>query len=125
MAAIVYPAGLPAPQSMTAQPTERRRMKGRPGPWQAGPGGRERAEVEPLTWVLSPQEAQTFRTWWADTLVHGGAWWAATWPSSRGPVAVARRFASPPRWQALGGGVWRVSAECLTRGGATLPTDGA
>jgi hypothetical protein len=56
---------------------------------------------------------------WATTLVYGGKWFTSTWPSPRGQIETARRFASAPNWNFIGGpngGYWRPTATIETRG---------
>lgn len=124
MPAIVYPSDLPCPQGAPIQLTERRLLSSDGGLYQARTVQRDRHAIQQITFPpFSPAQAATFRTWWEDTLVLGGNWFAATWPMPAGYSSVVRRFLAPPKWEHLAGGFWRVSAECEVRG-VGLPPDG-
>ena len=125
MPTITYPTSLPGPSSLDEVPPERRHTLGRPGPWHVREGGRERVYTEQATFVLTAQQAAAMRSWWAQTLTYGGAYFAASWPSSRGAgTPQHRRFTAPPQWVPLGGGVWRMTAAFEVRGTGAAPTDG-
>ncbi len=126
---IQYPPTLPPPTGITDNATERRRMRGRPGPWQVRPFVRERLGTVDIQWVLTAEEAQTWRTWFQGSaddggIEAGGAWWAASWPSVRGgELPMAYQFVDEPRWEHAGRGIWRVAAQVQRRWseGAALP----
>jgi hypothetical protein len=125
MAAIVYPATLPVPQTSTVTPAERRALSDAQRPRQARALQRDRLDYERLTFPpMDADHSAIFRAWWKDTLIYGGAWFAAQWPLPRGFVTAVRKFREQPRWEFVPGGYWRVSALCEVRGAGELPTDG-
>lgn len=91
-----------------------------PGPKQFRGLQRDYLATEKITWPpFTQSQSETFKAWWRDTLLRGGAWFTASWPSPQGGT-LHRRFLAPPQWQYIHAGtdkrMWRVSAECEVRG---------
>lgn len=125
MTAVVYPVDLPAPQVAPIQSSERRLLSADGGLYQARNVQRDRHAIQQITFPpFSPVQAAAFRTWWEDTLVFGGSWFAATWPLPQGWIEGVRRWIAPPTWafvSSADGGRWRVSAPCEVRGVGLAP----
>jgi len=125
MTGIVYPAGLPCPQTSVVTPAERRALSQSDRPREARALQRDRLDYERITFPPMPiEKSDELLTWWRDTLVFGGAWFSAPWPLPRGLVTAVRKFREQPRWEFVPGGFWRLSALCEVRGRGELPTDG-
>lgn len=122
MSAIVYPSALPAPVAALLQPAERRLGTELAGPRAVRGIQRDYLGTQRVEFVYSNAQAAVFGEWFRDDLVHGGAWFAANWPTQEGWHASAvRRFMAPPSWQLVAGYGWRVSAECEVRGRGLPP----
>lgn len=116
MTLIVYPSSLPVPSAAPVQSVDRRVLGGDQGPFEARTVQRDRLAVQSVTFPpFTRDQAEVFDAWWRDTLVRGGAWFAASWPLPQGSEPVARRFIGPPTWR-LDSGYWRVSATMEVRG---------
>jgi len=120
MPAIVYPSALPGPQTAPVQWAERRMLSALPGPRDARAMERDQRGTQDLSFIFTAAEAAAFAAWYDADLIQGGAWFAANWPAPNGTVRV-RRFAAPPQWQFVPGGLWRVSAQCEVRGRGEPP----
>ena len=116
----VYPAALPAPQQITSAPASRTLLGTDEYPRTARALQLDESATEQISWPpMTEGEYSAFRTWWETDLVYGGAWFAATWPSPRGQIQLARRFFAAPDWQFIAGpegGYWAVSATCEVSG---------
>ena len=125
MAAVIYPSSLPDPSVSIVTPAERRSLSDLPGgPRQVRSLQRDYLATQRVEWsALTADEAAILHAWWTDTLTHGGAWFASTWPCPQGWVSIVRRFMGAPQWTHLPGGIWRVSAEVQVRGRGMFPDD--
>lgn len=122
MPAVTYPSGLPNPTVADVQGSERRLIAPLDGVRVARPAQRDRLALQDLTFVfLGSTEGANFRAWWKDTLVLGGAWFAATWPLPQGWVSGVRRFTGVPQWSYRAGQGWSVTAQCEVRGRGLAP----
>lgn len=119
---LTYPASLPCPQTARYAPLERRQMGTPERPREARALQRDRGATETATWPpLTTAQFETLMDWWRGNLVFGGAWFAATWPSPQGRVALVRKFIQQPRRTFMAGGFWRVTAMLEVRGVGELP----
>lgn len=122
MPAITYPATLPAPSVADVTAHERRLVAPLDGARVTRPAQLDRLALQELTFeFLGSANGADFYAWWRDTLVFGGAWFAATWPLPQGWVSGVRRFASVPQWRYSAGQGWRVTAQCEVRGAGLAP----
>jgi len=122
---VAYPS-IPCPQSIRSAPTERRIMGTRSRPINARSKQLDESAFENVSWPpFNATQYSTFRAWWRDDLVYGGAWFTAAWPSPRGQISLKRRFLSTPKWEFIGGqsgGYWQISADLEVRGRITAAT---
>jgi hypothetical protein len=126
MVAIVYPTGLPCPQTSYITKAERRALSDPSRPRQARAVQRDRLELERITWPpMTRDQTEILIDWYRDTLLEGGAWFSATWPSPRGQIEIVRRLIERPRWDyvAGSGGMWLLTALCEVRGVGELPQE--
>lgn len=122
MSAIVYPTSLPGPSVAPIQSAERRNVSPLDGPRATAVGQRDRLATQQVAFVFTFAEAAVFRAWWKDTLVYGGAWFAATWPLPQGLIVGVRKFLGTPKWSEYLPNVgWRVMAVCEVRARGELP----
>jgi len=123
MTSSTYPDSLPAPRTLSYTPRERRQLGDANRPLQARALERDRGAVERVTWPpFTTTQGEVFKEWWKNTLVYGGAWFVATWPTPQGRAPLVLRFRSPPNWQYVPGGFWSISAEVEVRGAGELPS---
>lgn len=124
MPAIQVPAGVPCPQTSTVVPEEGRLLS---EPDRAPRAARtvelDERQFQTFTWMMSAEQAATFRDWWRNELYEGGAWFSApdTWPQPEGFMVKVRRFIGAPAWSYAGMGFWRVAVDCEVRGRTLLP----
>jgi hypothetical protein len=119
MTAIVYPSTLPGPSAAGIQAAERRLLSAEP--FEARNGQRDRLATQQVTLPpFTAAEAATFRAWFDDTLIFGGAWFAATWPLPAGFMSGVRRWIGQPSWKVVNG-FWQVSGPCEVRGRGMPP----
>lgn len=122
MASVIYPTALPNPGGSSETSAERRRISDLPGGRKQFAGLQtDYLATQTLTWFLSDAESFIFHDWWKVTLIYGGAWFSATWPSPTGWVDVVRRFMKDPTWTNQGNGYWSVTAEMQVRGRGLVP----
>jgi len=123
MTTISYPESLPCPQSSNVTAAERRMLSSAERPRDASPLQRDRLSYERVTWPpLTTTQSAALLAWWKDTLIYGGSWFAAAWPSPRGSVTQVRKFLEQPKWDFVPGGFWRLSATIEVRGIGLEPT---
>ncbi len=126
MAAIVYPTELPGPGDCALTPDERRRVPSIDGgPFDTADGQTDFLATQTHTFVLTDAEFDAWWTWWKNTLIFGGAWFAAAWPHPAGAVTAARQFITAPTVEALGNGRRRITIQSQLRGAGVMPTNGA
>ena len=123
---IEYPAKLPAPLSGRISPTERRFISEVPGRPNYRTRQRDYHGTKDIDFIFTPDEAETFRYWWAKWLARGAGWFVADWPLLPQRLRNVYRFTKPPQWALEGGGIkgkgyWRVSATVEIRGRGMLP----
>ena len=123
---IEYPAKLPAPLSGRISPTERRFISEVPGRPNYRTRQRDYHGTKDIDFIFTPDEAETFRYWWAKWLARGAVWFVADWPLLPQRMRNVYRFTKPPTWALEGGaingqGYWRVSATVEIRGRGMLP----
>lgn len=128
MAAIVYPATLPCPQTASLQRPERRALPSLPGLLNSRPLWRDKAgTTQPVTFVLiTAAMVQEWLNWGNVSLYEWAAWFAADWPQPEGGVGVRRFVGVPsyPEWLPSIQG-WRVQAMVELRGRTEMPADPA
>jgi hypothetical protein len=120
-----YPSSLPAPQTSTLQPAERRVIETLNGPFETRPFSLDRLAAQPVTFVLlNGDQVNNWLTFGRTTLHDWAGWFAARWPQPFGGAGV-RRFVGVPSYpEYLPGVGWRVSAQVQLRGRGTIPDDG-
>lgn len=108
-----YPNALPSPETSPFTRVRGTRQSDIPrGPVSYSLLERSFRGQQEVTFLFGPQDAATFRSWWETTLFRGALWFVARWPipSGRYNSEVVRKFITPPRWQHVGNGAWRVQA---------------
>jgi hypothetical protein len=122
MTAIVYPASLPGPSAWVAQGPDRRALSSLPGNAVHRPRWRDRIATVEAQWHYSATEMAAWRAWYEDDLLDGQIWFAASAPGVGGfAERVLRYRTSSLRREALGNGVYRVSATLEQRGRGVAP----
>lgn len=121
LAAIAYPASLPAPQTASYTPAERRALSEIAGKRNARPLSADRLAQQQLTWVLNDAQVAVWLAWGLTDLFEWGAWFAAAWSQPAGGIGVRRFVGSPSYPEFLPGFGWRVQATVQLRGRGELP----
>lgn len=115
--AIDFPRSLPCPQTETVTPFDRGQRSDDRRPREARALSLDRLALVRATWPpLSPEQAETFYSFWKEDLFDGGAWFNAIWPLPQGKVPAVFKFLEQPRWRFVPGGRWRVEALLEQRG---------
>lgn len=120
--AVRYPDGLPCPHADTdLTPRERRYIS------DIGEVKKLRrfqstfqATRQNISFVFTPAQARTFREWYKNDIVEGGAWFYADWAILNKEKDVAYRFVTRPVWEFLARGNYHVSAAVELYGGRGL-----
>jgi hypothetical protein len=123
MTAIAYPAGLPAPASMSVVPRERRvQQDGAPQVGELRLLQTDDVSLVQASFTLTESQAEAWSMWYDVGLTFGGSWFSATWPLPQGLVAATWRVVGHPTWSLVdGAGVWRVSVAFEARVRALPP----
>lgn len=108
---LVYPRELPCPVSAPEQSSERRALSEIPGVRDSKAKWRERHGFRPLEFFLTFEQVTVWINWVENTLIQGGAWFAAEhWRSAIGGVGVYR-FTEPPSYPVFRPKVgWHIQA---------------
>lgn len=118
MPAVIYPAGLPMPQSpVRLVPRERRALPIEGGAFE--PRNRQRdfaGAVYEASWIYAPEEMAVWRAWYEDELLHGLLRFTADLPLDGGISSRVVRYIGEQRREHLGRGIYRVSAQLEVRG---------
>lgn len=125
MAAIVYPAALPAPAGYPFMPRERRAASPQPGPTQLRGRSREQiVDVKGVRWVYSPAQMAAWRAWFEDTLQNGQLWFAVSLPGDGGWRTRVARYVGGTVRDSEGAGFFTVTADLEINGSRVPPQEG-
>lgn len=121
MPALVYPDSLPCPQRASFQRTDTRALSSIAGLRRSRTLYRDRGGSEPVQFLMTFAQVQTWLEWISNEQVEGGAWFAATWRLPSGRNGVYRFMDSPsyPEFVPVVG--WRVTANVEVRGRGMAP----
>jgi hypothetical protein len=125
MPSVLYPSTLPCPAAgWTATPRERAARSSVAGDPKARSRWSDRvADINTATWTLSPAQLATWRVFFHTTLVDGQLWFEAEVPGpGTRPRKVMRFRPSSVKYQALGLGITRITAQLEMRGRSAIPT---
>jgi hypothetical protein len=116
-----FPSTLPAPlaDGYAVRPVDQTvRTEMDVGPARARRITRSRLDRVPVSWVLTDEQLEEFRTWFDDDdqAAGGAAWFNITLKvNGGGASAVEARFTGAPAFDFLGADLWRVSGELEVR----------
>jgi hypothetical protein len=119
MAAVAYPANLPAPQPGSVAARQQQAQSELPG----RPAARQRftdqaGTTASFTWAYSPAHMAIWLAWFEGTLLQGQRWFAISLPGRGGNTVRVVRYLNPPQQQLLPGGDYIVTAQLELRGAA-------